>query len=88
MSELQPKYPIYIISKGRADTRLTSKTLEELNVPYRIVIEESEFDDYAAHINPKKMDLFQPVTLFGITQQKKVMSAIGSWMIICGISIV
>jgi hypothetical protein len=52
---VNPKYPIYIISKGRADTRLTSRTLEELKVPYRIVIEESEYDDYAAVIDPKKI---------------------------------
>lgn len=51
----QPKYPIYIISKGRADSRLTSKTLEEINVPYRIVVEDSEYDAYAANIDPKKI---------------------------------
>ena len=50
-----PKYPIYILSKGRADSRLTSKTLEELNCPYKIVIEDSEYDDYAAVIDPKKI---------------------------------
>lgn len=52
---MQPKYPIYIISKGRADSRLTSRSLEQMNVPYRIVIEESEYDDYAAVIDPKKI---------------------------------
>jgi hypothetical protein len=52
---MQPKHPIYIISKGRADSRLTSKSLEELNVPYRIVIEECEYDAYAAVIHPKKI---------------------------------
>ena len=36
-----PKYPIYIISKGRWDTRMTQRTMEELKLPYRIVIEES-----------------------------------------------
>jgi hypothetical protein len=50
-----PKYPIYIISKGRADSRHTSKTLEELNVPYRIVIEPQEYNEYAAVIDPKKI---------------------------------
>lgn len=55
LSEQNPKYPIYIISKGRADTRPTSRTLEQLQVPYRIVIEESEYDDYAAVIDPKKI---------------------------------
>ena len=48
----KPKYPIYIISKGRADTRLTVKSLETLNVPYKIVIEGSEYSDYAAVIDP------------------------------------
>lgn len=53
---MQPsKYPIYIISKGRADSRLTSKSLEEIGIPYRIVVEESEYDAYAAVIDPKKI---------------------------------
>lgn len=47
---MQPKYPIYIISKGRADSRLTVKSMEEIGCPYRIVIEESEYSDYAAVI--------------------------------------
>lgn len=52
---MNPKYPIYIISKGRADSRLTSRTLEQMKVPYRIVVESSEYDDYAAVIDPKKI---------------------------------
>lgn len=53
--ELAPRYPIYIISKGRADTRLTSRALEWLKVPYHIVIEPQEYDAYAAGIDPKKI---------------------------------
>lgn len=49
------RYPMYIISKGRADTRMTSRTLEEMKQPYRIVIEEQEYDQYAAVIDPKKI---------------------------------
>lgn len=52
---LMNKYPIYIISKGRWDTRLTSKTLEELNVPYHIVIEPQEYEQYASVIDPSKI---------------------------------
>lgn len=52
---MNPKYPIYIISKGRADTRFTSRSLEEMGVPYRIVIEPQEYDKYAAVIDPKKI---------------------------------
>jgi hypothetical protein len=51
----KPRYPIYIISKGRADTRFTSKALEEIGVPYRIVVEPQEYDAYAAVISPAKI---------------------------------
>lgn len=49
------KYPIYIISKGRWESRLTSKALEKMNVPYHIVIEPQEYDQYAAVIDSKKI---------------------------------
>ena len=52
---MNPKYPVYIISKGRWDSRLTSRALDSLGVPYHIVIEPQEFDDYAAVIDPKKI---------------------------------
>lgn len=51
----QTKYPIYILSKGRADSRLTSITLEEIGLDYKIVVEDSEYDQYAAVIDPKKV---------------------------------
>ncbi len=50
-----PRYPVYIISKGRWESRLTSKALEEMRVPYRIVVEPQEREQYAAVINPAKI---------------------------------
>lgn len=50
-----PKYPIYIISKGRWETRHTSKALEGMGVPYYIAVEPQEYDKYAAVIDPKKV---------------------------------
>jgi len=52
---MNPKYPVYVISKGRAKSRLTSRFLEKANVPYRIVIEPQEYDHYAAVIDPNKI---------------------------------
>jgi hypothetical protein len=52
---MQPKYPIYIISKGRWESRLTSKALEKMNIPYHIVVEPQEFDEYAKVIDEKKI---------------------------------
>lgn len=50
-----PRYPIYIISKGRWESRLTSKALEKMRVPYQIVIEPQEYQPYAAVIDPAKI---------------------------------
>jgi len=52
---MNPRYPVYIISKGRWESRLTSKALEKINVPYYIVIEEPEYNDYAKVIDPSKI---------------------------------
>lgn len=52
---MNPRYPVYVISKGRWDSRLTIKALIEIGVPHRVVIEPQEFDQYAAVINPKSI---------------------------------
>lgn len=52
---MNPNYPVYIISKGRWKTRLTSKALEKINVPYYIVVEEQERNEYASVIDPDKV---------------------------------
>lgn len=50
-----PQFPLYIVSKGRADSRLTSKSLEAMNVPYHIVVEPQEVEEYAKVIDPEKV---------------------------------
>ena len=52
---MNPRYSIYIISKGRWESRLTSKALEWMGVPYHIVVEPQEYNQYAAVINPDKI---------------------------------
>lgn len=52
---VNPKYPVYIISKGRWELRHTSRALERMRVPYHIVIEPQEYEQYAAVIDPKKI---------------------------------
>ena len=52
---MNPRYPVYIISKGRADSRMTVKILERIGVPYHIVIEPQEFPQYSAVIDPAKI---------------------------------
>lgn len=52
---MKNKYPIYIISKGRWDSRLTSKSLEEMKQLYKIVVEPKEYDLYAQFIDKSKI---------------------------------
>lgn len=52
---MNPKHPVYIVSKGRWETRLTSKALEHMEVPYHIIVEKQEFEKYASVISPEKI---------------------------------
>jgi hypothetical protein len=52
---VNPRYPVYIISKGRWESRLTAKALEDMGVAYRIVVEPQEFDAYSKVISPEKI---------------------------------
>lgn len=52
---MNPKYPVYIVSKGRWESRLTSKAFETMKVPYYIIVEEQEYDEYAKVIDLKKI---------------------------------
>ena len=58
---MNPQFPIYIVSKGRSDSRLTARHLEAMGVPYRIVVEEQERDAYAAVIDPAKVLVLDPI---------------------------
>lgn len=62
---MNSKYPIYIISKGRWESRLTAKSLEKMKQPYHIVIEPQEYDNYAAVIDPSKI-LVLPFSNLGL----------------------
>lgn len=46
-----PTHPIYIVSKGRWESRLTSKHLHRLGVPHTIVVEASEAACYRAVVD-------------------------------------
>ena len=45
---MNPKFPLYIVSKGRWESRMTSKALHAMGVPHHIVVEKSEREKYAA----------------------------------------
>ncbi|MFI5260796.1 MAG: hypothetical protein ACHQU0_03310 [Candidatus Paceibacteria bacterium] len=57
--------PIYIISKGRWERPLTARSLEEIGVDYKLVIEPQEFFDYAKVIDEDKI-LMLPFSNLGM----------------------
>lgn len=46
---MNPQYPVYVISKDRADIGTTAKKLLEMNVPFHLVIEPHQIDAYAKY---------------------------------------
>jgi len=52
---MNPNYPFYIVSKGRAESRLTAKALEKIGVPYFIVVEAAEYESYSSVIAKEKV---------------------------------
>lgn len=51
----QPQFPIYIVSRGRHESRLTARALEAMGTPFFIVVEEQEFEAYASVIDRAKV---------------------------------
>lgn len=43
---MNPDYPVYVISKGRAKNCLTARELKLINVPFNLVVEPSERKEY------------------------------------------
>lgn len=59
---MNPRFPIYIISKGRHEfaLRKTSRTFDQIGVPYRMVVEEQEYEQYAAAVGEDKLLILDP----------------------------
>lgn len=51
---MNPRYPVYIISKGRWDKCLTHRELKAMNVPHVIVVEPQELELYQKHLPEAK----------------------------------
>lgn len=41
-----PRFPVYIVSKGRAKRNPTSKALKQMGVPFTFIVEEQDYEDY------------------------------------------
>lgn len=56
-----PRHPVYIVSKGRADSMYTSRSLARMKVPHYIAIEPQDEEDYDKALDT--FDIREYVTL-------------------------
>lgn len=52
---MTPKYPIYVISKGRFENCLTAKFFVEDGTPFHLVVEPQEYDEYASRFGAENV---------------------------------
>jgi len=50
-NKIKPKYPIYILTKGRWEKTYTIDTLEDMGIDFKICVEPKEYEKYCS--NPK-----------------------------------
>ena len=52
---MNPRWPIYVVSKGRWESRMTVKSFEAMRVPYKVIVERQELELYAAVVPRDKL---------------------------------
>jgi hypothetical protein len=50
---MNPRYPVFVPSKGRWESRLTLKALDVIGVPYTVFVEPQEYNEYAEVVDSK-----------------------------------
>lgn len=49
------QFPVYIPSKSRAEIATTPRFLDSINVPYRLVVEQQQYAEYAEYFSADKL---------------------------------
>jgi hypothetical protein len=50
-----PRWPVFIPTKGRSDTRLTIRMFDSIGVPYTIFVKPQEADAYSRHVPSERI---------------------------------
>ena len=52
---MNPRFPVYVVTKGRWDNRLTISELQRTGIPFYAVVEPEERERYAEHVAPESL---------------------------------
>ena len=52
---VNPQFPVYIISKGRWTRRPTCDTLDEMGIPYKVIVEKDEYEQYCSVLGSERV---------------------------------
>jgi len=52
---INPLFPIYVVSKGRWNRRPTCNALDEMKVPYKVIVEKYEYEKYCSVLGEDKV---------------------------------
>lgn len=53
--KIHPKYPLYVITKGRWEKTYTIDTLEDMGVDFKVCVEPDEYDNYIKKVDINKI---------------------------------
>lgn len=53
VTDSDPQFPIYVVSKGRWDVRMTARALSDMAVRFNLVVERDEAERYRAATDPR-----------------------------------
>lgn len=56
-----PRFPLYIPSKSRAESGTTARFLDSINVPYKLVVEQEQEKDYLKYFSKERILILDPV---------------------------
>lgn len=65
MSKYSNKYPVFIVSKGRADISYTAKMFKDDNVQYKILVERQEYEEYLKYHDQSTLEVL-PFSNLGV----------------------
>jgi len=57
---MNPQYPVYIVSKSRWENGTTYKAFEKLGVPFRIIVERSQYRQYCDAVGKERVLALPP----------------------------